>query len=218
MIVSMWMQRSVITVSPDVRIDAAAHLMVKNRIRRLPVVRDSEGGKRVVGILVNTDLYHAYPADVNPFRVDSTTNPEDLPEVKKVMSSPVIHIKPDEPIENASAMMRTHRISALPVIAEDELVGIITESDIFKVFSRILSGGPNPVRVTFDGMDKGLEGLADQLTQAATRSNTTLASLITFEWKGQQRAIARAVGSNPEGFIEKIRMLDYRVLNIQRGR
>ena len=90
--------------------------------------------------------------------------------------------------------MRSRKVGALPVVAEGELVGIITESDIFKAFASLLTGGENPVRVTFDGLDEGLEQFAESVAQAARGSGMILASLISFEWKGRQRAVARAVG------------------------
>lgn len=68
MIVSMWMTRDVVTVSPDVRLDEAAKILAEHRIRRLPVVREYDSEKVVVGLLSKTDLLHAYPAGVNPLR------------------------------------------------------------------------------------------------------------------------------------------------------
>jgi acetoin utilization protein AcuB len=217
MIVSMWMTREVVTVTGSERIDQAAELLVENRIRRLPVVQDYAGDEVVVGLLSKTDLLHAYPANVNPLRGGPFSGMEDLPLVSEVMSAPVIQIEPAEPLEVAAELMRSRKVGALPVVAEGELVGIITESDIFKAFASLLTGGENPVRVTFDGLDEGLEQFAESVAQAARGSGMILASLISFEWKGRQRAVARAVGPNPEDFISAIRNGGYRVLSIQKG-
>ncbi len=216
MIVSMWMTRDVVTVSPDVRLDVAAALLTKHRIRRLPVVREFAGDRVVVGILSKTDLLHAYPANVNPLRGGPFSGMDDLPRVEEVMSRPVLSIGPGEPIENAAVLMRKRKLGALPVISDGELVGIITESDLFQAFSACLTGGENPVRVTFDGLNDQLDGFAEKVAAAARKSDMRLASLISFEWKGLQRAVARAVGPNPEGFIKEIRISGYRILSIQR--
>jgi acetoin utilization protein AcuB len=133
------------------------------------------------------------------------------------MSRPVLHIGPGEPIENAAALMRKRKLGALPVISEGELVGIITESDLFAAFAVLLTGGENPVRVTFDGLDEQLDGFAERVARAARTSQMRLASLISFEWKGRQRAVARAVGQHPEDFIKEIRLSGYRILSIQRS-
>ena len=217
MIVSMWMTRAVVTVAPDVRLDEAAKLLVENRIRRLPVVREFAGEKVVVGILSKTDLLHAYPSHVNPLREGPFSGMDDLPTVEETMSSPVVSIPSDEPIEHAAALMRTRKIGALPVMSDGELVGIITESDLFEAFSALLTGGDNPVRVTFDGLGEDLEGFAESVSRAARLSGMRLASLISFEWKGRQRAVARAVGPTPESFVKEIRVCGYRVLSIQRS-
>jgi acetoin utilization protein AcuB len=217
MLVSMWMTRAVVTVSPYVRIDEAAQMLVENRIRRLPVVRDYAGEDVVVGMLSKTDLLHAYPADVNPLRGQPFSGMDDLPTVEKAMTAPVVSIGSEEPIEKAAVLMRSRKIGALPVIAEGELVGIITESDLFAAFAALLTGGENPVRVTFDGLDDELDGFAKRVAQAASVAGMRLATLISFEWKGRQRAVARAVGPNPEAFIAEIRKSGYRVLSIHRG-
>lgn len=217
MIVSMWMTRDVVTISPDVRLDEAAQLLAKHRIRRLPVVQSFAGDQVVVGLLSKTDLLHAYPATVNPLRAGPFSGRNDLPLVSEVMSRPVLHIGPGEPIENAAALMRKRKLGALPVISEGELVGIITESDLFAAFAVLLTGGENPVRVTFDGLDEQLDGFAERVARAARTSQMRLASLISFEWKGRQRAVARAVGQHPEDFIKEIRLSGYRILSIQRS-
>ena len=216
MIVSMWMTRAVVTVSPGVRIDEAAKLLLENRIRRLPVLRDYAGDEVLVGMLTKTDLLRAYPANVNPLRGGPFSGMDELPRVEEVMSAPVGGIGPDEPIEKAAALLRSRKIGALPVLSDGELVGIITESDLFDAFSKLLTGGKNPVRVTFDGLDEEYVGFAEGVAKAAKHSDMRLASLISFEWKGRQRAVARAVGSNPEEFIRQIRLSGFRVLSIQR--
>jgi acetoin utilization protein AcuB len=216
MIVSMWMTRDVVTVPLRARLDEAANILAENRIRRLPVLREFAGEKVLVGMLSKTDLLHAYPPHVNPLREGPFSGMDDLPTVEETMSSPVVSIGPDEPIENAAALMRSRKIGALPVMSDGELVGMITESDLFEAFSALLTGGDNPVRVTFDGLDDQLDGFAEGLARAARRSKMRLATLISFEWKGRQRAVARAVGPDPEAFLDEIRGSGYRILSVQR--
>ena len=217
MIVSMWMKRTVVTVSPDAPIDHAAELLFKNRIRRLPVVREFDGEKVVVGLLSKTDLLHAYPAGVNPLRGQAFSGMDDLPEVQEVMSTPVVHIEPDVPLEQAAGLMRSRKIGALPVLQDGELVGIITESDIFDAFIGLFEGGENPVRVTFDGLEHDFEGFVPKVALAAEQTKMRIASLVSFEWKGRQRAVVRAVGGNPDGFLEELGDGGFRILSVQKG-
>ena len=216
MLVSMWMTRQVVTVTPDTALRDAARLLSEDRIRRLPVVQQFAGDEVVVGLLSKTDLLHAYPADVNPSRGAPFTGMEDLPSVGEVMSSPVVSIAPNAPLEEAALLMRSRKIGALVVLAEGELVGIITESDIFDAFARLLSGGQNPVRVTFDGLREDLDGFVERVARAARDTQMRIASLVSFEWKERQRAVVRAVGESPDEFIQEIRDSGYRVLDIRR--
>ena len=217
MLVSMWMTREVLTVAPDTPLQEAAKLLAENRIRRLPVVRSFASDEVVVGILSKTDVLHAYPPDVNPSRMGPFSGMDELPTVADVMSSPVVSVEATTPLEEAALLMRSRKIGALVVLTEGELVGIITESDIFDAFARLLGGGENPVRVTFDGLSEDLEGFVEAVSGAARSSQMQLASLISFEWKGRQRAVARAVGPNPEEFLDAIRGIGFRILSVKRS-
>ena len=217
MLVSMWMTREVVTIGPDTLLHEAAQVLAENRLRRLPVVRSFAGEEVVVGILSKTDVLHAYPGDVNPSRPGPFSGMDQLPAVAEVMSSPVVSVEPTTPLEEAALLMRTRKIGALVVLSEGELVGMITESDIFDAFARLLGGGENPVRVTFDGLPDDLAGFVEAVAGAARSTQMRLASLISFEWKGKQRAVARAVGANPEEFIAAIRGIGFRILSVKRG-
>jgi len=216
MIVSMWMKRTVVTVSPDAPIDHAAELLFKNRIRRLPVVQEFDGEKVVVGLLSKTDLLHAYPAGVNPLRGRVFSGMDDLPLVQEIMSAPLVHIGPEAPLEKAALLMRSRKIGALPVLQNEALVGIITESDIFDAFISLFEGGEHPVRVTFDGLESDFEGFVPKVARASEESRMRIASLVSFEWKGRLRAVVRAVGSNPDGFLDRLGDGGFRILSVQR--
>ena len=62
-LVGMWMTRDPVTAAPDIRLTEAALLMMRRRVRHLPVTRDG----RLVGIISRHDVARAYPTDVNPF-------------------------------------------------------------------------------------------------------------------------------------------------------
>ena len=216
MIVSMWMKRTVVTVSPDAPIDQAAEILYKNRIRRLPVVREFDGENVVVGLISKTDLLHAYPAGVNPLRGRVFSGMDELPVVQEVMSTPIVHIEPGAPLEQAALLMRSRKIGALPVLQDGELVGIITESDIFDAFISLFEGGENPVRITFDGVESDFEGFVPKVALAAEHAEMRIASLVSFKWKGRLRAVVRAVGPDPDGFLDQLGDGGFRILSVQR--
>jgi acetoin utilization protein AcuB len=150
MIVDMCMTRSVETVTPETTLTEAVHRMNARNIRRLVVVKN----RAILGMVCKQDIVRAFPPDLNPFSVAGIDALPSLGTVADVLQSPVITIEADQPIEAAARRMTEHHIGGLPVVQGDKLVGIITESDIFRVFSKLLSGQPGSIRITFDITDQ----------------------------------------------------------------
>jgi acetoin utilization protein AcuB len=124
-----WMTLDPVTVSPDLIVSEAYALMSKHHIQCLPVVE----GDWFVGMIVLRDLWAAmtsFEADhefiARTFRMDCCT-------VLQVMTHRAVTVTPDTPIKVACERMLKHRIGALPVISRGRLVGILTESDIFRL-------------------------------------------------------------------------------------
>lgn len=116
------MSREIVTLSPDETAATALAVCRERRIRHLPVLR----GGRLVGIVSDRDLRSSTPALGDPARTAALQ--EVL--VQDVMAPEVVTVLPDDPIELAANTMREHRIGCLPVLEGDELVGILTASDV----------------------------------------------------------------------------------------
>jgi CBS domain-containing protein len=108
------------TVRPDTSFQQALAVMQEKGIRRLPVVDDSG---HLVGIVAQRDLLIAALRFLQS-RVD----------VSEVMAAPVITVTPDMPIARVATLMLNNKIGGIPVVEGDEVVGVITESDIFRCF------------------------------------------------------------------------------------
>lgn len=119
------MTKKVIVVPFGKTILDVAKLMKKNNIGSVIVVEDKEG-KHARGIITERDIvYKILAKGSDPFKV----NAED------VMSKPLRVVKPDTTIEDAAKAMRENRIKRLPVVNDDnELIGILSEGDIMKIF------------------------------------------------------------------------------------
>jgi acetoin utilization protein AcuB len=128
-----------ISVRPDGDPRAALGLCKSARIRRLPVV-DADG--TVVGIITRGLLEQFLAAAPSPGVIARQHG------VTQVMVSPVITVSPDDPMEAAARQMVEHKIGSLPVVEDGRLVGIVTETDIFKEFVEILGGQSSALRVT----------------------------------------------------------------------
>jgi acetoin utilization protein AcuB len=133
-----------ITVTPDTSFPEAFRIIRDEGIRYLPVV-DRKGA--LIGIVTQTDLLHASPSSVTTLTVFEVNYLLAHLEVGEVMSRPIT-IAEDAPLESAARIMVEKGISCLPVMRNGSLVGIITETDIFKAFSEILGSGENVLRIT----------------------------------------------------------------------
>ena len=104
-------------------------------MRRLPVV--DEG--RLVGIITTGDLREAAPSMATSLSVFELTYLLDKVSVDKIMRRNVITVSPKTSVRDAAEIMLQNKISGLPVVDMKRVVGIITESDLFRMMVRDLT-------------------------------------------------------------------------------
>ena len=125
-----WMTNEPLIVKPDISITEAYQLMIENQIRRLPVI----GKDKLVGMVTLSDLYKVKPFDTVSISLLEITQQVSNMTVDEVMAPEPITVMDDMTVGEAAQLMLEYRISGLPVIDRAEsLVGIITESDIFRI-------------------------------------------------------------------------------------
>jgi CBS domain-containing protein len=119
------MTKTVVVVPMGAGLLDAAKLMKKNEIGSIIIVEGTEA-KRAKGIITERDIVHKVIAkNLDPYKV----------KVDDVMAKPLRVVKPETTIEEAAKAMRENRIKRLPVVNDDnELIGIISEGDIMKIF------------------------------------------------------------------------------------
>lgn len=144
MLVNERMSHPVITVSPDTPIMEALRLMESEHIRRAPVVKDG----KLVGIVAQKDLLNASPSPVTSLSVWEIHDLVSKITIKRVMTTKVITIQEDTPLEEAARLMADHKIGGLPVLHGDKIIGIITETDLFKTFLELLGAREKGVRLS----------------------------------------------------------------------
>ena len=208
MIVEVYMNKDVKVISPEASLVEATKKMLQNRIRRLVVTR----GKSVAGIVCHRDLVNAFPNHINPFSVFGLEESTLTTQIKEIMKYPVITIDPSEPIERAAWLMTKQRIGVLPVTSEGRLVGIITESDIFRIFTNSLSGEVGSVRIIFDLAEN--ENVFSFLVKVTQEFDLDLTSFISFHEKGRRLAVARIHGNQAQKLIDELWESGHSVVNI----
>ena len=144
MLVRERMSREPVTITSDVSVPDALRLMRERKVRRLPVL-DSHG--KLVGIVSDQDLLYASPSPVSSLSVWEMHYLLAKLKVEEVMTRKVITVTEDTPLEEAARIMADNKIGGLPVMREDELVGIVTETDLFKAFLELLGARLPGVRV-----------------------------------------------------------------------
>jgi acetoin utilization protein AcuB len=215
----MWMSRDLVTISPEAPVTEAAVAMARRRVRRLPVVRPSPDGARLVGIVSSHDVMRAYPASVNPFSPAAGDVALDL-SVAEIMSRAVHAIEPETPIEEAARMLRSHKIGALPVLHAGCLVGLITESDLLEAFIECMGGDAPGARVTFEiGAD---EPVLELVRSLAAPPGLRVASVFTLRrsdrWSNgtRQLVVTRLLGEASDRVIDALWKSGHRVLSVLR--
>ena len=126
------------TVHPEATVGAAWKLMRKRRIRHLPVL-DASG--RPVGIVSDRDLRQVILEPSLQEQLGNVPRAMNVLTIKEVMTWGLATVQPETTLRQAAQMLTEHRISALPVVEGERLVGILTASDLVKVLVRIIDEG-----------------------------------------------------------------------------
>ena len=123
------MSRDVITANKDTTLPDAHKLMADNNIRRLPVMRRG----KLVGIITRGDVRGAEPSQATSLSVHELHYLLARLTIDEIMTPKPHTVRPNDYIGDAAKIMMDNNISGLPVMENGELVGIITESDIFRM-------------------------------------------------------------------------------------
>jgi acetoin utilization protein AcuB len=175
MLVGERMTRPVLSVSPETPIQDALAQMRKERVSRYPVI-DKKG--KLVGIVSEDDLLHASPSDVTSLSVWELNYLVSKITVDRVMSTNVITVTEDTPLEEAACIMADNRIGGLPVVKGKAVVGMITQTDLFHLFLEMLGARETGIRVT--ALVKEQPGMLYCLTKAIDKAGGNIIALSTF--------------------------------------
>ncbi len=137
MLVKDCMKRDPVTVKRDDSFRYALKLIRKEGIRHLPVL----DGKRVVGIVTDRDLRQAAPSPATSLEIHELNYLLERLKIETIMTKKVTTATPDTSLLDAAKLLIAHKIGCLPVVDQDELVGIITEGDLLRAYVEQQEGG-----------------------------------------------------------------------------
>jgi acetoin utilization protein AcuB len=196
MLVQDVMQTKLFTVTPETTLPEAIRLTGQRGVRHLPVL----DGERLVGILSDRDLKRAMASQATSLEVHELRYLLDHLRIGEIMTRTVIRTSPMVPIEDAARTMVMEKIGALPVTEGERLVGLVTETDILRLFVRAMGAAEPSSRFEVVVGDRP-HGLAE-IVQTVEAAGGDISSLVTLPCgAGFKEAVIRVRTINPAPVI-----------------
>jgi acetoin utilization protein AcuB len=205
------MSSPVVTVTSDTSFQEALKLMRDHRIRRLPVI---DKKYELVGIVSERDLLHASPSSATSLSVWELTYLLSKIQIREIMTKDVSVATPEMPIEDAAHLMVSHRIGGLPVIDEhNQVVGMITETDVFKTFVEMFAGGRSGLRLTLQVPER--KGVLAQLAMSIAGLGGSIESVGSFygDVAGERELVVKVRDVNKDQLVDALEILGDHVID-----
>jgi len=185
------------TISPDQTIPEAHEIMEKHGVKRLPVMKNG----KLVGIVSKEDILRASPSKATAFSMGEITYLLSKTKISQIMSKNLITISSNALLEEAATLMRDNEISFLPVVDNNKLVGIITETDIFDSFIDLLGFREPGTRLTIEAVDE--PGIMSNLTSIIGKFGVNITHVAVYRGASGKSAIVIGINSLNTEEIEK---------------
>ena len=205
MFVANRMAKNPVTVSPDTPVDEAASAMKKGHFRRLPVVEDG----KLVGFLSDKDIMRVAPSPATTLsRYEARSLLAKL-KIGDIMNK-------DATIEEAALIMYNHKIGGLPVVSSvGAVVGVITETDIFKTFVDVMGLQEGKTRLTLLVDNK--VGVVYDIAGIFTECGLSIDSLVTCRQPyGKYEIVVRGDIPDVDAISAKIKAKGYEIIHTAR--
>ncbi len=212
MLVRKWMSKNPITIGINDSISEAVSSLKRNRIRRLPVM---DNGK-LVGIVTDRDLKEASPSKVTSLDIWEVHYLLSKIKIKDIYKKNPITIKDDSTIEQAAILMFDQKIGGLPVVdGRGELVGMLTEHDVFNALIRITGARVPSYRVSMCLPDEGgaIKEICDILNEYQHKCISILNTY--YEVEENRRSVIVRFQTDEENVPKIITQLEEKFENVQ---
>jgi acetoin utilization protein AcuB len=197
------------TISDTATVIEAVEIFQKNKFVRLPVVHDG----KLVGIITQDDLLKVSPSQATTLSVWELNYVLSKLLIKDAMTKNPITIGPEVTLEEAALLMREKGIGALPVLENNKLLGIITESDIFDAFLDLMGLKRTGTRISIDLEDK--IGVIAEITNLIRAEGINIVSLALFHRDNTSgELVLRLDSPNSAKTVDKLKERGYKVLHV----
>lgn len=203
------MTKNPMTVTADTKVDEVAHLMKKHNFRRLPVVDDG----KLVGFLSDSDLMRVAPSSATTLSRYEINSLLAKICVRDIMKKDVVSVNVDATIEEAALIMYKNKIGGMPVVSNmGAVVGVITETDIFKTFVDVMGLADGKTRITLEVTDK--IGVVKDIAEIFGQAGVSIDSLITCKKEDNKYEIViRGDITNIDDIKAKLEAKGYKVVH-----
>lgn len=203
------MTKNPMTVTADTKVDEVAHLMKKHNFRRLPVVDDG----KLVGFLSDSDLMRVAPSPATTLSRYEINSLLAKICVRDIMKKDVVSVNVDATIEEAALTMYKNKIGGMPVVSNmGAVVGVITETDIFKTFVDVMGLADGKTRITLEVTDK--IGVVKDIAEIFGQAGVSIDSLITCKKEDNKYEIViRGDITNIDDIKAKLEAKGYKVIH-----
>lgn len=203
MLVKKIMSDNLFLAHPDTPVTDAQETLRREKIHHLPVT--DRHTHKLVGIVSEKDLLYASPSPASTLDVYEVTRLLARLTVNKVMTREVLTARPDEPVEDAARKMVDNDIGCLPVIGETgRPVGIVTESDVFRLFIDLFGTREKGLRVTLRVPEE--PGELARLGEDIATHNGNIISIGTLPGSDPTNALCvlKVAGMTREAFVASV--------------
>ncbi len=214
MLVRELMTPNPVTVHPETSVPDALRLMRERKVRRLPVI---DGHGRLVGIVSDKDLLYASPSPATTLAVWEIPELLSKLKIEKLMARDVITVSEKTPLEEAARIMADRKIGGLPVMQGPDLVGIITETDLFKSLLELLGGRRSGVRLAV-----AVPAVKGELSKITTAIFNAGGNIVGIGMKGilgskgdTAEVVLKVQDVNREALVEAVRPVVSDVLDVR---
>lgn len=197
MFVKTKMTTNPFTISPDQTVPEAQEIMLKNGVKRLPVMQNG----KLVGVVSKEDIERYSPSKATTLSMGEITYLLTKTKIKRIMTKELITISSDALLEEAATLMRDNKVSFLPVVDDNRLVGIITESDIFDSFIELLGFRESGTRLTIEADDE--PGIMSNLTSIIGKFGANITRVAVYRGTSGKSAIVVGINTLNTADMEK---------------
>lgn len=214
MVVGNWMSKDVASVAPEDTVPYAITLMREKDIRHLPVVED----ERVVGILSDRVIKDYLPSEATSLDIFEINYLLGQLKIRRIMRTPVFTATADTPIEEAALLLYEHRVSCLPVLEQDRLVGIITDKDVYAALIAItgVRQGGHRLGLQLEDIPGSIREAADLVRRHGFGVESILSSH-AFTAPGRRQVVIRTRGPGDFASLREDLLKHYPDADIRRA-